>query len=106
MAKITDTPYMVVLPGSSCNGAVNNKDYVRWFINDANLKVRTVHRRTHGTVKQVARCQVQRITALLQKFNHVSAHQTRLRWLPAWVDLEKNLGGGWAKHSGHKSCSV
>ena len=56
--------------------------------------MRTAHRRTRGTVKQVARCQVQRITALLRKFNHVSAHQTRLRWLPAWVDLEKNFWGG------------
>ena len=35
--------------GSSCYGAVNDEDYVLWFINDAKLKVRTAHRRTRGT---------------------------------------------------------
>ena len=43
--------------GSSCYGAVNDKDYIRWLINGVNLKVQTAHRRTSGTVKQVAMCQ-------------------------------------------------
>ena len=34
------------LYGSSCYGAVNDEDYVWWFINDANLKVQTAHRCT------------------------------------------------------------
>ena len=66
--KIICTPYMVIrwfVPrigerqrlltfhiwsyGSSCYGAVNDEDYVRWFINDTKLKVRTAHRYTRGT---------------------------------------------------------
>ena len=36
--------------GSSCYGALNDEDYIWWFINDANLKVQTAHWRTRGTV--------------------------------------------------------